>query len=223
MKFRTDERVFIAGQTGSGKTNLMKKMFLPNLSRYILHDPKFEHRGIRAVYCHRPKDILQAWALNKTKIIYRPYSSEIKDFETVCYYVFQRGNYTLILDEVTYVVKNAQTITKWFGNVIRLGRGRNIGCISLSQRPMDIPNIIISESQHIFAFYLALKGDREKIAGVVGDEALKLKDIPIFHYLYYKPMEGVKWHKPVSKGGSEDKEKGERDRIAGCVPRFSFI
>lgn len=197
MLYTTDQRIGIFGQTGSGKTHLMRQMFLPHLSRFILHDPKFEHGGLRAIYCHTPQDIIKAWELDKTKIVYQPYSSEIRDFETVCYYVFQRGNYTLILDEVTYVVKNAQNVTKWFGNIIRLGRGRNIGCISLSQRPMDIPNIIISESQHIFAFYLALKGDRDKVAGVVGDEALKLKDIPIYHYLYYKPMQGVTWHKPI--------------------------
>ena len=175
----------------------MKEKFLPNLTRYVLHDPKFEHSGLRAIYCHTPLDILQAWSLGKTRIVYQPYSSEMEDFETVCYYIFQKGNYTLILDEVTYVVKNAQTVTKWFGNIIRLGRGRNIGCVSLSQRPMDIPNIIISESQHIFAFYLALKSDREKVAGVVGDEALKLKDIPVYHYLYYAPMQSVTWHKPI--------------------------
>lgn len=197
MQYKTDQRIGIFGQTGSGKTHLMKQMFLPHLTRFILHDPKFEHKGLKAVYCHKPQDILRTWARNKNKIVYQPYDSEISDFEQVCHYVFQKGNYVLILDEVTYVVKNAQTASKWFGNIIRLGRGRNIGCISLSQRPMDIPNIIISESQHIFAFYLALEGDRKKVAGVVGDEALKLKDTPLFHYLYYTPLSRGNWHKPI--------------------------
>ena len=199
MNYKTNQRVGVFGQTGSGKTELMKKMFLPKLHRFLLHDPKFEHNGRKAIYCHTPKDVLKAWDMDKTKIVYQPYSSEISDFDTICYYIFQKGNEVLILDEVTYVVKNAQSVSKWFGNIIRLGRGRNIGCISLSQRPMDIPSIIISESQHIFAFYLALKGDRDKIAGVVGDEALKLKDVPIYHYLYYAPMQRVTWHKPIRR------------------------
>ena len=197
MKFTTDQRILIAGQTGSGKTELMKRFFFSHLHKVLLSDPKWEHEDSSAVYCHTPAEVEQAWRRGYNKIIYQAYSVDMEDFEEICYLIFFRGNYTLIIDEVKYCIPNAQTITKWYGNILRLGRGRNIGCITLSQRPMNISGDIISESQHIVAFWLSLEGDRKKLRGVVGEDAMRLNKLPEYHFMTYNPREGVRWYYPI--------------------------
>lgn len=198
MIFRTSDRVLVAGQTGSGKSELMKYLFFSRLHHVLLHDPKWENEDNSAVFCHTPAEVEKAWNMGYYRIIYQPYSADIEDFEEICYLIFFRGNYTLIIDEVKYCIPNAQTITKWYGNVLRLGRGRNIGCVTLSQRPMGIHNDIISESQHIVAFWLSLEGDRKKLRGVVGEDAMRLNTVPEFHFMMYNPKEGVRWCRPIT-------------------------
>ena len=197
MIFQTGEQVFICGQSGAGKTFFAINTFLPPLKRIILMDPKWEHFYKKAVYVHSPDELQRALSYNKTKLIYQPHTSDIEEFDQVCKLVFVRGNVTLFLDETTYAIKSAMQLPVWFGNIVRMGRSRNISVIALTQRPSQIPLSIISEAQHIVAFRLSLEGDRKKIAGIVGEDAMQLNKLPEYHFMAYNPKEGVRWCYPI--------------------------
>lgn len=198
MQFKSSQRIAILGRTGTGKTHFSRHFFLYQIDRLVIHDLKHELNGLKATYCHKPEDIVWCWNHNRYKIVYQPPPGIdlIEDFNNLCYLVFHKGNYVLWVDEVGSVT-SAYNIPQWFSECLRLGRGRNTGVISLSQRPMDIHNTVLSEADYIIAFQLHLKGDRQKVAGIIGEEASKLREIPRYHYLLYDPYEGYSFHKPI--------------------------
>lgn len=198
MQFHSNQRTFICGKTDSGKTYFAIKSFFLKLNRVILYDIKHELNGFKATYCHKPEDIVWCWQHNRHKIVYQPPPGIDleEDFDALCYIIFHHANCVLIVDEVASVTA-ASRIPKWFSECLRLGRGRNIGVISLSQRPKEIFNTIISEADYIVGFLLQIKDDRKKVAGVVGPDAMKLNIIPKHHYLLYSAYEGVSFHKPI--------------------------
>jgi len=86
----------------------------------------------------------------------------------VCEIVFKTRNIALVVDEAQSFMTGQQT-PYWFGEIQRLGREYDIGCISLTQRPKEIPQTLLSESEHMFIFKLKLKQDRIKIMEVCGE------------------------------------------------------
>lgn len=196
MQYHSDLRVFCCGKTGWGKTYFIMRTIFPELTRVLVHDRKHQLKGYPATYCRTLEDVIKAWEKGKNKIIYQALDPSVEDFDKLCYLVFQRGNYVLIVDEVkSYTQVNK--IPYWLDELYRLGRERNIGVVALSQRPMYVHNTLISESDYVIAFHLELAGDRKKIAETVGEEALKLGTIPKFHYLEYNPEEGITWCYPI--------------------------
>lgn len=196
MQYKSNDRLFIAGMTGSGKTYIMRETIFSKLNRVILHDRKWRLNGLKATYCHTINDVIWAWNHNRRKLIYQPRDPSIEDFDSLCHIIFWHGNCVLIVDEIG-AYTSAKKIPLWYSELLRLGRERNNGVVTLSQRPIDIHNTIISESDYILAFILQLEGDRKKVAGTVGDEAMKLNSIPRYHYLLYSAYEGCSWHRPI--------------------------
>ena len=196
MQFKSNQRLFITGRTGSGKTYFVLHSFFYRLQRVIIHDRKHDLSGLKATYAHTPQDIIWCWQHNRYRVVYQPYNPSTEDFDEVCKLIFNVGNYVFVADEVASYA-TANYIPYYFSELLRLGRVRNIGVISLSQRPRHVFNTVMSEADYIIAFQLHLETDRKKVAEVVGSEAMKLNEIPRYHYLMYNAYEGCSWHKPI--------------------------
>ena len=191
-------RVFCCGMTGSGKTYFAKTL-LHAYNRIVFHDRKWEnHDLIKTLHftlAHTPEELIWLLQRNKKRILYQPNADGEDDFNNVCEIIYKTGNIAIVVDEVgSYTTGNR--IPHWFSEVLRLGRGRGIGAISISQRPKEIPNTIISESEFKIMFRLQLKDDRRKLIGVVGDGAEYLRIIPPYHFLYWDGYNLVP-HAPV--------------------------
>ncbi len=110
----------------------------------------------------------------KKRILYQPSQGGekegVEDFNRVCEIVFKTRNIALMVDEVSSVV-SGQNAPYWFGEIQRLGRKYNVGCISLTQRPMKLDQTLLSESEHMFIFKLKMDQDRVKISKVCGEYA----------------------------------------------------
>lgn len=195
MQFKTNQRIFVCGRTGSGKTYLVLRYFFMPLNKVLIHDRKHEI-WLGNTFAHTPEEVVTLWNQRRNRIIYQPYDPSVEDFDRVCHLIFDRGNYVLIIDEIASYTTRF-TIPFWYSELLRLGRGRNIGMISVSQRPNEIFNTIISEADIIIGFQLNLEADRKKVAGTVGDEAMKLNRIPRYHFMIYSAYEGCRWHRPV--------------------------
>lgn len=196
MKYQSNQRLLIVGMTGWGKSHYAKKAIYPKLSRVFFHDPKRQHNDLRGTLVHNIDELNRAWGAKLTKIVYQPTLIDVEDFNTVCHMIYDRGNTVLIVDEAAFYT-GANNIPYWYETLIKMGRSRNCGVVSLSQQPTYIKGVLISESDWLVAFRLELKSDREKIAGKVGNEAYKTGELPKFHYLEYHAGEGCAWCKPI--------------------------
>ena len=160
----TDRACFV-GQTGCGKTTL---------ARYLLQYRKY-------VVCIDGKDSLK-WAgykrlttLKKVvedrsdRIIYAPNDAELRDetyINAFFHWVYKRKNTTVYIDEV-YSITDGEVISDYYHACLTRGRERNVSVFSATQRPKQIPQAIMSESEHFYMFRLALPQDRKKMTEIV--------------------------------------------------------
>jgi hypothetical protein len=115
--------------------------------------------------------------------------------------IFQRGNIVAIFDEL-HLYTSKQAILKPFNNLILSGRPRGISCISISTRSASLPNNVLSNSQHVFAFRLNLQSDVEFLETWMGegvwqllpkDKRKKLQNEPELpeHTFYYRNQDAT--------------------------------
>lgn len=209
MIIRSDSVGFIAGRRRWGKSYYVKTQIWPYLKRVIFHDRKWEHADLATPenvgLAHTLQGVTALWKQGIHKIVYQPTNGSVEDFDAVCGWVFDHGNIFLIVDEAPAYV-TASTIPQNYADIIRMGSTRGVGVVSLTQRPRDAHNTLISEADFIISFRLQLETDCQKIAQVVGPEAMKLNSIPKYHYMAFNG-DTVTWCRPVllssnhTKGG----------------------
>lgn len=196
MRYKSSDRLFVCGMTGWGKSFFVKNAIYPQLTRVVFHDPKRQHNELHDVFVHNPTQLQLAWDRNITRIIYQPETIHIEDFNTVCHMIYSQGNTVLIVDESSFYT-GPNTIPYWYEMLIKMGRSRNCGVVSLSQQPTFIKGVIISESDYLVAFRLEYEADRRKLAGKVGNAAFKTGNLPKYHYLLYQAGIGCSFHRPI--------------------------
>lgn len=174
----TDRAVFV-GQTGSGKTTLAYHMLAAHRPYVVAVDPK------RMLKWPWPV-VTDLAALSKIepervpRLIYRPSYDEISDpwaLDDLWHWIYRRGNTTCYVDE-TYLVTAGDQYPRFFGACLTQGREHGVEMWLATQRPMKIPQIVLSESEHVYVFRLRMPQDRAKmadIAGMVPDEIAQLQ------------------------------------------------
>lgn len=176
MDIGTNSRLFVVGMTGSGKT-VFAKSLLHLYPRVVFHDRKGENgdlmQTLHFTAVHDPATLQLALQKGMKRILYQPAvgmseSMLRDDFDSCCEIIFKTTNCALFVDEVSSLV-HGNTIPMWYGEIQRLGRSRNVGSVSLTQRPMDIPQTLLSESEYMFVFKLKLEQDCQKIASITGE------------------------------------------------------
>ena len=181
----TDRAAFV-GQTGSGKTTLAEQMC--RLRPWVVaFDPKgmLEWDGYEIHTRLAP--------LTKAKgnrLTYRPVFEELDDEDTVDLFfewVYERRHTTLYVDEVFAIAEGDRS--PWhFRACLTRGRERGIAVYLASQRPSRIPQVMLSESEHVYLFNLKLPQDRERMEDVTGLEESRL--ILPKHEFYYVAQSG---------------------------------
>ena len=185
---RTDRALFV-GMTGSGKTTL---------ARYLL-----EFRKYRVVADYKGKIEWPGYTihtslktLTKDKhnaLIYKPsYAESVDDdararfWEWVC----RRGNTTIYNDE-TAATTERNTYPYFLGACLMRGREMGIELWSGTQRPKDIPQIVLSESENVYAFRLRLPQDRERVEALTGIPRQLIAGLSKQRFLFSKQDEDV--------------------------------
>ena len=191
IQIRSNDRVFVCGSTGSGKTVFVNSVLLAQYQRVIFHDFTLDNdelitRGF--VLAHTPEEMMALMVGNSYKVLYQPYTmdedSNLADFNRVCEIIYKNGNCTLVVDEANYFA-NASSIEMYHKELLTRGRKRGCGLVNLSQRPVGVHNLCISEAQHLIVFALNLDNDILKLKAVLPrdmhDALYNLKD---FEYIY---------------------------------------
>jgi DNA helicase HerA-like ATPase len=101
--------------------------------------------------------------------ILQAFDNSENTFRRFCEEGFKRGNLVLIMDEAhSFLTKQKQL--KEFNNIILSGRPRGISCVTLSSRPASLPNNVLTNAKHVFAFKLNLESDVKFLEGYLGED-----------------------------------------------------
>lgn len=212
----TDRAAFV-GQTGSGKTTLAQQVC--RLHPWVV---AFDPKGMLDWPGYEVHTRLEPLTKSKApRLIYRPTFEELDDADTVdasFEWIYERRNTVLYVDEIFAYAEGDRS--PWFLRAcLTRGRERGIVVYIASQRPSRVPQVMLSESEHLYVFNLKLPQDRERMADVTGleEEQLKLDK----HSFWYAPQVGelrgpLKLRLP---GGLKSKAEssGVDDRAVGAA------
>jgi hypothetical protein len=196
----TSEHCFCAGSTGSGKSVLAEVYLAGSSFPYVV---KLDTKG---EYYERKMQGLPVWRgltegkdyevvfklkdldrVTTKKIIYVPdfEEQEIPFYDSFFKWCYERENTTIWIDELMSVAESPLRYPRFLKACLTRGRSKNVSVWSLTQRPTEIPSIIMANCTHFFIFNLNLPQDREKLVKVTDQKDFLIKPQK-HHFWYYK-------------------------------------
>lgn len=189
---RPTDRALIVGQTGSGKTTLAKELIRDAVERRGRHVVAVDFKGTLKLPGFETFTSLKKLTASKGRtLLYRPTYAETQDTAMQSRFwewVYRRKHTTIYVDE-TAAVTAGEEFHFYYGAVLMRGRELGLELWSATQRPKRIPQIVLSESEHVYAFRLRLPQDRERVEQLTSLPAERIADLPKRYFLY-APQDG---------------------------------
>jgi adenylate kinase family enzyme len=176
------ERAVIVGMTGSGKTTLAREL-LRSRQYVVVYDSK---GLLRWSEYKRVTSLFELTQSKSPKLLYAPVHSELIDVEIIdkfFLWIYQRMNTTVYVDEV-YSVTNRGEIPTYYHAILTRGRELGISTFSSTQRPKQIPQVILSESECYYVFRLLLPQDRQRVKEILPVTTDDIQQLKKHEFLY---------------------------------------
>ena len=170
-----NESIVITGAQGSGKSYLAN-VLLQNLHGVNVFVWDFNHafHDSRSVLVNHLDDMMEMFReYKKGKYILQDYDKEEDQFRRFCKFAFHTGNCVVIIDEA-HNYNTKQKIIKEYNQLILSGRPRGISVVSISTRPATLPNNVLTNAKHVFAFRLNIESDVKFLESWMGSEVWQL-------------------------------------------------
>lgn len=166
-KLNPFDRIAIIGKTGSGKTRLA--IVLASYFAQTLGPPWevwwIDTKNVRedieelinwgAVNGSSEKHQKRRGGLRNFKffiITPEPGYSTVEQAQAKLQEAYERGHVIVVIDEYTQVVVSNRTPGQPLKDVFTRGRGRNVGLIGLTQEPVNVPRMLMSQASHLVLF-----------------------------------------------------------------------
>ena len=216
-----NQMVLIVGKKRSGKSILAEWLFARmKAQKKAIINPKNEQRLAQLypqLYARAPT----SWT-GVANVVPEPQASKRK-YDAAIAGAYAAGNTLILFDEfglIVGVTDYPQTVQ----SIWQAGSGRGVGGIAVSQRARYLPGFVRSETDHYFAFYLALKSDRDALEEGTGVDWSEAADLdPARHeFLHFgpgmqaperqAPLKGIKLANLYNSGGV-DSGSGTKKRV----------
>lgn len=179
------ESVIIAGATGSGKSNLAR-FFIKLFVNAVILDAKDE---ISLPGFTRINNIRGLINSKEKRIVFSPTAKELgvlldNKFEPFYQFIFLRSNTAVLIDENNFVNTTASNPQYWQLACYTRGRSKNLTMITCTQRPFNLPQVIMTESAHFWAGRLISPSDRERVSGFSGLSVARIEGLLDYQFLH---------------------------------------
>ena len=182
---------------GSGKSRLATRI-ASAWHRVLVYDPKHDAEATisNATIAYTADAALRALP---GRVIYRPGRDELGDiarhFDRLVARTFDLGSHAIVIHELGDLA-DGNRIGPALSQATRQGRSRFVPIVFVTQRPLDIPRVAVTESGHAFLFHLIDPRDRAVVAGWMGERvrAAIPKD---YSFWYRDPRSGLHRCAPV--------------------------
>ncbi len=187
IDFQPGHGMTIAGQNGAGKSVLATSI-ANRWDRVLVYDPKLDPASLipNAAVCYGVKAALAALP---GRVIYRPRADEIhrigRVFDELVRKVMKLTAHAIVIHELGDLAASDRELAPYLSACMRQRRSLRIPMILVTQRPVNIPRLALSESQHAVAFHLVDRQDRLRMAEVMGPEVVD-RPVPNDHSFWYR-------------------------------------
>lgn len=181
-------RTLVMGNTGCGKSRLSKQL-LKNADRLIFIDPQQEWgEECQAVSTYdelfelmrQPKFRIAVWIEDDDVV-------EMVDIIIRACRAPEVGNCVLAIDELYLYFDPRKDPSREVSALVRFARRQGVHFWGISQRYVDTPLIVRSQSTHLYAFRSHEEVDIERMKAMVGskEQAEMVRSLPDGEYLYW--------------------------------------
>ena len=153
------DKWILLGASGCGKTTALKyidalygKLF-PGMRHFVLDskfDGDFDKWPNKIMSDHAPKKP----ANDQRYQVWQPVKLIPEEIEKWLWMVFRAGPSVLEIDELVHLVYKSHQYSDEYNKILKLGRSRDIGVITLTQELSGIPPNSYKQSNHRLGFYI---------------------------------------------------------------------
>jgi hypothetical protein len=187
-----DQHAVIFGCTRYGKTYLVER--LVGLRKWVaIHDPKAEYalRGFR-IFDSIDKLIRATDTASKTlktpRVIYAPNVRELRDpgaQNAFFAWGYDRGNTQIIADELNALTTGRADMPPAMLDCYARGNGRGVAIVGLTQEPVYVPGVAMTQASHRYTFYVANLDHQKKVCSFMPGLSPEAIDVLPKRYFYY--------------------------------------
>jgi len=164
-----DEDIVVIGGKSRGKSTIVKKILIMlSALNYWIYDFNWQYTGFGQTV-HDLKD-LQV----RGQFVFQPKNKEFATFIAFCQRAFTLSQYepnlVLVFEELHQYVTKQKTIPELY-SVVMSGRNYGLSSIFVSTTTTALPNWILTNAQHCFAFSTANESAIKWLEGYIGAKA----------------------------------------------------
>jgi Helicase HerA, central domain len=185
LPLKPGQHSFIVGKTGSGKSVLMRFLARKWVAAgwpVLIIDPKHgyvdEDKGQH--FAESPQDAtidspykVTYWHEGVAVQLYEPEPPALKDeaLDELFFAVLKRG-YVVVIIEDTYGMMSAQSAPAGYLALMANGRAKHVTVYTLSQRPMGVHDLTLSQSTHFLIFRMLGPANKKRIVEFTDDATI---------------------------------------------------
>jgi len=198
---KTTDIVIVIGRKGSGKSYLIKHLFLPQFSSYVIDDHVMERvRNEYADFGYRAKYLSEI--VGKPRVNYYDYQKDDSSFEKIWNAVKAHANKwgdTLLVIDEAHIHFSKKSLPVPQKEVLHENRHYGTGIILASQRIYDINPIAYKQADYIIIFYSREPREIEFIRKYISSEVAEtVKTLKQYYFVLFDVNnQRVRVHKPI--------------------------